>query len=207
MIQASLFDLPPSPLPDDLPDGLIYADEFLGGMEERHSLIEIVGALPLEAARYKAYTARRRVVSYGGSFDYDSNRLTAGGGPDRAAASAARPGRAAGLALTPAALAHTLVARVSSGRAARLASRRARLRRDRRRVARQRSRAPIPPFPPAAQRSAIVRLPLRPDRSTRCGVRALGLAAQRRAGDALRWSITFPHRAAALQAAPVQPHP
>jgi alkylated DNA repair dioxygenase AlkB len=31
--------------------------------------------LPLVEAQYKSYTARRRVISYGGGFDYDSNRL------------------------------------------------------------------------------------------------------------------------------------
>ncbi|RZL33586.1 MAG: 2OG-Fe(II) oxygenase [Rubrivivax sp.] len=29
----------------------------------------------MQQATYKAYVARRRVVSYGGSFDYDANRL------------------------------------------------------------------------------------------------------------------------------------
>lgn len=71
--QASLFD--PLPVPRDaLPAGLAYEEEFLSQDEERE-LIELIRSLPLEQARYKSYTARRRVVSFGGSFDYDANRL------------------------------------------------------------------------------------------------------------------------------------
>ena len=35
----------------------------------------MIRALPLQAAIYKQYTARRRVVSFGGSYDYDANKL------------------------------------------------------------------------------------------------------------------------------------
>lgn len=57
-----------------LPEGLRYERGFLSPDEEAE-LIERVRALPLAAARYKSYTAHRRVVSYGGRFDYDANRL------------------------------------------------------------------------------------------------------------------------------------
>lgn len=71
--QASLFD--PLPVPADaLPGGLSYEEAFLSTGEE-HELIGLIRSLPLEQARYKSYTARRRVVSFGGSFDYDTNRL------------------------------------------------------------------------------------------------------------------------------------
>ena len=73
MKQADLFDLAP-PLPAGLPQGLRYEPAFLS-LEEEAALIGVIRALPLAAAKYKAYTARRRVVSYGGSFDYDANRL------------------------------------------------------------------------------------------------------------------------------------
>ena len=65
--QPSLFDDfdPPA---DALPGGMRYQSAFLSSEEER-ALIALIGTLPLEAAQYKAYTARRRVVSYGGSFD------------------------------------------------------------------------------------------------------------------------------------------
>lgn len=54
--------------------GLVYQPEFLTTDEERE-LIEIIRTLPLHAAQYKQYEARRRVVSFGGSFDFDTNTL------------------------------------------------------------------------------------------------------------------------------------
>ncbi|HEX7686808.1 MAG TPA: 2OG-Fe(II) oxygenase, partial [Burkholderiaceae bacterium] len=76
MTQASLFDADdlPAPPPAGLPEGLAYEPGFLSPDEEA-ALVALVGTLPLEAAKYKAYTARRRVASFGGAFDYDANRL------------------------------------------------------------------------------------------------------------------------------------
>jgi alkylated DNA repair dioxygenase AlkB len=54
--------------------GLVYEPEFLSRDEEA-ALLEIIGTLPLQAAKYKEYLARRRVVSYGGSYDFDANEL------------------------------------------------------------------------------------------------------------------------------------
>jgi len=72
--QSSLFDDLPEPLPAGLPEGLAYEPEFLSRDEER-SLIALIATLPLQAARYKDYTARRRVTSFGGSYDFDANEL------------------------------------------------------------------------------------------------------------------------------------
>jgi len=72
--QGTLFDDLPEPLPAGLPEGMAYEPEFLGPDEEA-ALIALIRALPLQAARYKAYTARRRVVSFGGSYDFDANKL------------------------------------------------------------------------------------------------------------------------------------
>ena len=74
MSQASLFDDLPEPLPEGLPEGLAYAPEFLSRDEEQ-ALIALVRTLPLQAAKYKEYTARRRVTSFGGSYDFDANKL------------------------------------------------------------------------------------------------------------------------------------
>jgi alkylated DNA repair dioxygenase AlkB len=57
-----------------LPEGFTYEPDFLNAAEEA-SLISLIAGLPLEAAKYKAYTARRKVISFGGSFDFDSNLL------------------------------------------------------------------------------------------------------------------------------------
>ena len=74
MSQSSLFDDLPEPLPQGLPEGLAYEPEFLSRDEEQ-ALIALIRALPLQAAKYKDYTARRRVTSYGGSYDFDANKL------------------------------------------------------------------------------------------------------------------------------------
>lgn len=56
------------------PDGLVHAADFLDVVEER-SLIEAIGGLPLVEARYRQYTAHRRTVSYGSTYDFATNRL------------------------------------------------------------------------------------------------------------------------------------
>ena len=70
MSQASLFDH------DDiaLPPGMRFEPDWLG-VDEEAALLEAIRALALRAAQYKQYTARRRVASFGGQFDYDDNRL------------------------------------------------------------------------------------------------------------------------------------
>src|SRR5689334_8885106 len=57
-----------------LPEGLVFKPDFLT-REEEDALLALIRDLPLEEAKYKAYTARRRTVSYGGKFDYDRNVL------------------------------------------------------------------------------------------------------------------------------------
>jgi len=69
--QPSLFDHVESPTE---PAGLAYCEEFITTGEER-DLIALVLSLPLKCAAYKEYTARRRVVSFGWSYDYETNEL------------------------------------------------------------------------------------------------------------------------------------
>lgn len=52
-----------------LPPGLIYRSEFLDRDEEQ-ALLEHIRALPLREAQYRQYTARRRTVNYGFSYDF-----------------------------------------------------------------------------------------------------------------------------------------
>jgi alkylated DNA repair dioxygenase AlkB len=69
-LQAELFgDRQPA-----LPAGLTYQSDFLSA-EEESALLQWIAGLPLQEARYKAYTARRRVMSYGNRYDFDDNRL------------------------------------------------------------------------------------------------------------------------------------
>jgi alkylated DNA repair dioxygenase AlkB len=112
MQQAALFDDLPAP-PCALPPGLRYEPGFLSPQEEG-DLLALLQALPLEAARYKGYTARRRVASFGGSFDYDTNRLK----PTATLIEPLYPLRdkVAGWAgVEPEALVHALVAEYSPG--------------------------------------------------------------------------------------------
>ena len=70
--QTELF---PAPAPS-LPEGMVYEREFLT-REEEQALVEVVAQMPLEEMRYKNYTARRRVVSFGGKYDFSAQRLEA----------------------------------------------------------------------------------------------------------------------------------
>ena len=71
MTQRKLFSVP-------LPFGLSYRTNFISPWEEAELLDQIV-QLPLEEAKYKQFTARRRIVSYGGTYDFSSNELMPGG--------------------------------------------------------------------------------------------------------------------------------
>jgi hypothetical protein len=60
---------------NELPKGLLYDAAFLTQAEER-TLLGALGKLSLEAARYKVFTARRRIASFGFGYDFGSNSLT-----------------------------------------------------------------------------------------------------------------------------------
>lgn len=114
MHQGTLFDLPPA-LPANLPQGFAYEADFLSWHEEAEFL-DLVARLPFAAATYKGYTARRRIVSYGGSFDYDANRLLPAAGliPEL---HALRDRVAQWLGVRPDTLVHALVAEYRPGTA------------------------------------------------------------------------------------------
>jgi alkylated DNA repair dioxygenase AlkB len=57
-----------------LPEGFLYQPEFIS-VEEERALLEAVAALPLEEAKYRQYTARRRVAYFGFAYDFSANRL------------------------------------------------------------------------------------------------------------------------------------
>lgn len=60
--------------PPALPPGMRYEEDFLS-REEEAALVATVAALPLANMQYQQYTARRRVVSYGGSYDFSAQKL------------------------------------------------------------------------------------------------------------------------------------
>jgi alkylated DNA repair dioxygenase AlkB len=72
VIQAQLFAAPPA-----APPGFIYTPEFLSGPQEAQ-LLEILRSLPFEEAQYREWRARRRIVSYGGRYDFTHQALNEG---------------------------------------------------------------------------------------------------------------------------------
>jgi len=73
LLTADLF----GPAPAALPPGLEYRPDFITRDEEA-ALLETFAQLPLHEARYRQYTARRRVASYGSQYDFDKLQLLAG---------------------------------------------------------------------------------------------------------------------------------
>jgi alkylated DNA repair dioxygenase AlkB len=57
-----------------LPEGLRYEEDFLLPVEEA-ALLDAIRELPLEHAQFKEFTARRRVASFGGRYDFSHNEL------------------------------------------------------------------------------------------------------------------------------------
>lgn len=66
--QACLFGAEP------LPAGLYFEADFLG-RDDEGDLLAAIAAMPLHEARYKAYTARRRIASFGTQYDFEANEL------------------------------------------------------------------------------------------------------------------------------------
>ena len=58
-----------------LPNGLVYQQGFIDEKEEAR-LLAGIRALDLRQAKYKEYTAKRRVASFGAGYDFDANELT-----------------------------------------------------------------------------------------------------------------------------------
>jgi alkylated DNA repair dioxygenase AlkB len=110
-VQGSLFDepLPPS----RWPEGLVYEPDWLGAGEEA-DLIALFATLPFANAPYKQYVARRRIVSYGGRYDFDANRLMPGA-PLVEALEPVRDRVAAWAGVEPEALGHVLIGEYSPG--------------------------------------------------------------------------------------------
>jgi alkylated DNA repair dioxygenase AlkB len=68
-VQQDLFGESPR-----LPEGFVYAPGLIT-RDEEGALLEAIRELPLQEAKYKEYTAKRRTVSYGGKYDYTQNVL------------------------------------------------------------------------------------------------------------------------------------
>jgi len=96
-----------------LPEGWRYQTDFLSIAQERE-LLQLIATLPLQAARYREWTARRRIVSFGGRYDFSHHRLDPAE-PIPAALEPLRERVAAWGELSAAQLAHATVAEYQSG--------------------------------------------------------------------------------------------
>jgi alkylated DNA repair dioxygenase AlkB len=61
-----------------LPPGFRYRPEFID-LSEEEELLAAIRELPLREAQYRQYTAKRRIVSFGGSYDFSSHELRPAG--------------------------------------------------------------------------------------------------------------------------------
>jgi alkylated DNA repair dioxygenase AlkB len=96
-----------------LPEGWAYRPDFIDA-EEEAGLLQAIATLPLQEARYKGYTARRRVAGFGLSYDFDDNRLLPAP-PMPAAFEPLRARAAAWIGVAPEALGGVLVAEYRQG--------------------------------------------------------------------------------------------
>jgi alkylated DNA repair dioxygenase AlkB len=55
--------------------GLSYAPDFLSAQEETQ-LLALISRLPFQEAQYKEWHARRRIVSFGGRYDFTRHQLS-----------------------------------------------------------------------------------------------------------------------------------
>lgn len=111
--QLALFAGPALPVGPSLPAGWDYRADFIDTAEEA-GLLALIASLPLHAARYKGYTARRRVANFGTAYDYDDNQLLPGP-PLPAALEPLRARVAAWVGEAPEALGSALVAEYRPG--------------------------------------------------------------------------------------------
>jgi len=106
--QAELFGDAPV-----LPEGFVFQPDFISPDEER-ALLDEIARLPLEAAKYKQYTARRRIAYFGFGYDFTANRLGVAP-PAPAFLEPLRDKVAAWMSLAPQALEQALVTQYRRG--------------------------------------------------------------------------------------------
>jgi alkylated DNA repair dioxygenase AlkB len=107
--QADLFGAPAPALPP----GMRIDTDFLSADEERH-WIAFARSQPLREMDYQGYTAKRRVASFGGKYDYARRRLEPGP-PIPPELHPLREKAAAWLGVEPAAFTQVLVAEYREG--------------------------------------------------------------------------------------------
>jgi alkylated DNA repair dioxygenase AlkB len=111
-VDARQFDLF-EPARRALPPGLELRTEFIDATEET-ALLDAIARLPLAEARYKEFSARRRIASFGSQYDFADLELRAAA-PLPAALGPLRAKAAAWLGVAEAAFVNALVAEYRPG--------------------------------------------------------------------------------------------
>ncbi|MBV9349888.1 MAG: hypothetical protein JO026_03985, partial [Patescibacteria group bacterium] len=70
--QKKLFDTPES-----LANGLVYRPDFITEREEER-ILNMIGTLPMEHARFGEYTSKRRIAAFGWGYDEENERFIRG---------------------------------------------------------------------------------------------------------------------------------
>lgn len=96
-----------------LPEGLLYATEVIAA-DEAVRLVEAFGDLPFEAFDFHGFKGNRRIVSYGGRYDFSASRLEAAE-PIPDFLLPARAAAAAFAGLEPGAIQHAMVTEYAPG--------------------------------------------------------------------------------------------
>jgi alkylated DNA repair dioxygenase AlkB len=60
--------------PATLPEGFVYEPDFLSPQDES-ALLEVIRSLPFQEAQYRQWQAKRRVICYGGRYDFTHHTL------------------------------------------------------------------------------------------------------------------------------------
>lgn len=107
--QFDLFGAPPPALPE----GLRYAPRVIAP-EEADRLVEVFAELPFEAFDFHGFKGNRRIVSYGGRYDFSASRLEAAE-PIPDFLLPARAAAAAFAGLQPEAIQHAMVTKYAPG--------------------------------------------------------------------------------------------
>jgi alkylated DNA repair dioxygenase AlkB len=61
----------------ELPEGFLYHEDFLDQSEETR-ILDVIPSLEFESFQYKGFTAKRRVIAWGWSYDFNKNELSKG---------------------------------------------------------------------------------------------------------------------------------
>ncbi len=72
MDQLSLFNAPSASI--EVPEGFLYQPDLVTPQQERE-LVDVMQSLPFENFKFGEYEGRRRVISFGWKYDFNTGEL------------------------------------------------------------------------------------------------------------------------------------